>query len=430
MNKYFTQYFSRFLLLIVIAFSSGCGQSTTIDSPTLAPKLSQTLTPNPTNTPEPIHPEGIIFYSGFNILYSIDLEGQRSKVVLKPPHGSSYLIRNNSIYITLFSEKSKHNEVFRTNLDGTEQRQLTTDSVIQIFNIDQTNHYLVYNNQEVSLIVLDLLNLTSQVIAERNKNAKGDEWIFAKSWSPDGKQLIYERVLNPAADDICTLFVYNITTGTSVQLPPNADGACGANWSPNGKSILFTTYKDQEFEVGILNLENGDIDYVPVGAFSYYSGSWSRDRKQLLMALTDEQDQTYLYTFNWEDNSINLVLKIGHPQHPSYFAWSPDGNMVLYEQEELSYKHSLYLLDLKNKKLTNLYTLRGLDMRYDFWWRYSPTWSSDGRYFTYFTMSSSETDLQQDFILNIRDVHADGSLQIRVPGQDYAGIVSWTDTTK
>lgn len=52
MNKHVKQNILRFLILIVIAFSSGCTQSTIIDSPT--PTAVNTNTPQSSQTPAPV----------------------------------------------------------------------------------------------------------------------------------------------------------------------------------------------------------------------------------------------------------------------------------------------------------------------------------------------------------------------------------------
>jgi len=418
----------KLFLLTIFALTSSCAPLTAAPSPTATPAPSQTptatVTPSPTNTPEPIGPKGIIFYSDRDTLYSMDLESQKPKIVLQDV--SDYWITDHNIYATLFSKQSNGKEIFRTNLDGSEQQQLTTAGVIQIFNIDPTSRYLVYNNNKFSLVILDLLKDTSQVVAERNENVNGSEWIIANSWSPDGKKFIYGRVINPASDDICTPFIYDITTKLSTELSRVGAG-CGAMWSPDSQNILFTTFRDQQLQMGIFNLESATANYIPIGGRSFYSGAWSRDHEQFLMAVFDEQNQTYLYMFDWETVSVSLISKIGRLQHPLHFSWSPNGDMVLYEQEEpsLSYKHYLYWLDIKNKKITNLYTLLGLDAHFDYWWDYSPTWSPDGKYFAYFTMSSGEIDYEQDFVLNIESIETEGNIQIQVPRKGSSIRMFW-----
>ncbi|MBK9207092.1 MAG: PD40 domain-containing protein [Anaerolineales bacterium] len=313
--------------------------------------------------------------------------------------------------------------------DGSQPKQLTTGGATG-FNTDPNEQYLTYNTYDRALKILDIVKKTSELIA---KPSNYSEWVWAHSWSPDGKKLIYTRVINPANDNICSLFIYDVVTKKSTEL---MGVGCDANWSPDGKSILFTTkeegqifntHKDQQLQIGILNLEKGDISYVPVGAYSYYSGSWSRNGKQLLMAVIDEQKQTYLYVFNWKDSSVNLISKIGYLQWPIYYSWSPDGNMVLYEliESSLSYKHYLYLLDIKNKEITNLHTLLGLDTRFDYWWKYSPIWSPDGKYYAYFTMSSMETNYEQNFVLNIKSIESEGNIQFQVPRKGFSIRMLW-----
>ncbi len=243
MKKHFVKNISSFFLLMCIAVSSGCGPASIAASTTLTLIPSQTLIAttisNPTNTPEPIHPEGIIFYSDFNSIYSINLKSRKAKVLFDNSY--PYFVASNYIYVRLLSEKSKAYEIFRSNFDGTELQQITNDGASGIFNVDPFNRYLTYRNGQANLMMLNLYNNVSTFIAKPNKSTKGTEWLYADSWSPDGKNLIYDRMLNPGADDVCSLFIYNIQEEKSTGLLSNKNVGCPIAWSPDGRNIALVS---------------------------------------------------------------------------------------------------------------------------------------------------------------------------------------------
>lgn len=438
MKSRFVQNALRFILLIFIAFSSGCGQSTPVASPTLTPVPSQTPTetataiPNPTNTPEPIHPEGTIFYmvrEPFqDTIYSVELKSQQTKVALQFPDFSSYQILGNSIYVTLLSEKSQRFEIFRTNLDGSGKEQLTTLSkgVTNIFEMDPTHHYLIYNdrynNVQVSLRILDLQNKKSDIIAEPDKPHDNVEWFLAGPWSPDGKKLIYYKDISPGGGDICILFVYDVPEKKSIRLFPEGSSGCTANWSPNGKNIAFSSATFQPPIVYVLNLESNTLKRFPIkpeNPFGPYGLIWSLGGTKILFSTG-----RIVYLLNADSGNLEVIST--YPDFTHRFMSSPDRNMVLYEQNNRTENSILYLFNIEKKQTVKIYSQssilaqgKTLD-RID--WYYSTVWSPNGKYIAYFTTlepdNYSRTDPRPIF-LNVYSAETGGTVSFEVPASGH-----------
>ncbi|HEX2998331.1 MAG TPA: hypothetical protein VHP14_26130 [Anaerolineales bacterium] len=280
--------------------------------------------------------------------------------------------------------------------------------------MDPQKHYLVYNNRNVSLLILDLWNKKSQVIAERNKNAQGIELIFANSWSPDGKKLIYRRVLNPAADDICTLFVYDTDRKESIELSPAEKTGCFAAWSPEGENIALPGASG----IYIFNVQTTERYRIPFDNLTYLYLEdlfWSGNREKLFFSGNQK-----IYALDLNSHQLEVIAR--YSDRFNSFIPSPDKNMMLYEEEMRTSKTDLYLFDItkkNNKKIYSHESILSSGKTLDkINWRYSSVWSPDGEYFAYFTTSEPDNYSRKwtrPITLNIYGVETGNSVSFEVP---------------
>lgn len=433
-----------FCLVTVTVLASGCGAVTAVPLPTGTPIPSMTPTetatamPSPTNTPEPIHPEGAIFYmvrDGLqSTIYSVDLKSQRIKMVLQSPnYFLSYKIVGNSIYANISSEKSNHVEIFKMNLDGSGKEQLTIspNNVIETFDADPSHRFLIYNDKydgmQVYLRILDLQTNKSEIIAQPDQNGEY-AWFFGGTWSPDGKKLLYVKTTSPNVGDVCTNFAYDVAEKKSIELLPGKQVGCVAVWSPDGKNIALRSNGSQQADVYILNFESGALKQFSIGgedSWRLHGLTWSSDGKQLLFS-------TGKTIYLLDTNSGNLELISTYQNHIGISVSSPNKNMVLYELDNRTENNDLYLFDIANKATTKIYSQKNIFSfdglsRTD--WYFSSVWSPDGKYFAYFTTPEpdnySRINLRPIF-LNVYDIETGGTVSFEVPAYgDTVFITRW-----
>ena len=209
----------------------------------------------------------------------------------------------------------------------------------------------------------------------------------APRWSPDGKQIVFERWVNLADSQRKHLFIMN-ADGTNIrQLTPPISGIDGhASFSPDGNSILFSRIQPQigkdNNSIQVMNLESGAVkeiaeigvnrpDWSPDGQHIIFNpiSSFVAGGGNIWIMEADGDKQRELLT-----PPLNNELGIDRV----YARWSPDGKQVLFLQSEYDFKvvegigrriphaYRFFIYDLKSKKTQKLhipenYKTAGLD---------------------------------------------------------------------
>ena len=209
----------------------------------------------------------------------------------------------------------------------------------------------------------------------------------APRWSPDGKQIVFERWVNPHDSQRSHLFIMK-ADGTNIrQLTPPIWGSDGhASFSPDGNSILFSRIQHQigkdNNSIQIMNLESGAVkkiaeigvnfpDWSPDGQHIIFSpiSSFVAGGGTIWIMEADGDKQRELLTLPW-NNELGIDLGVAR--------WSPDGKQVLFHYSEhdfevidgigrrIPHAYRFFIYDLESKKTQRLqipehYKTAGLD---------------------------------------------------------------------
>jgi dipeptidyl aminopeptidase/acylaminoacyl peptidase len=163
-------------------------------------------------------------------------------------------------------------------------------------------------------------------------------------WSSDGEKVAYPLPAESAGDKLA-LVVHSDPEGAEATYPLDGQNLVLQQWSPDAKQILF--FLRPRFApapgISIFELPSGTSHLI--GEAGYYSGAnWSPDGKYIVYAYHNElgdQFQPELFLTNAQGTcSSNLID--GHGLGISQPLWSPDGKWIAF-----GWNGGIYLLDVE-----------------------------------------------------------------------------------
>jgi WD40 repeat protein len=100
-------------------------------------------------------------------------------------------------------------------------------------------------------------------------------------------------------------------------------------WSPDSRQIAFSASRAQSIdqtEIGVLDLESGEIRFITETAALETSPEWSPDGTQIAFTRIEEGSDN-IYTMNAESGEAVRLTDDGNSFLP---AWSPDGTQIAF----------------------------------------------------------------------------------------------------
>jgi len=133
--------------------------------------------------------------------------------------------------------------------------------------------------------------------------------------SPDGKQLLFtiDKADWKANRRIGHIYRINADGTGQVQLTFGERGESSPRWSPEGKSIAFTTRRDPDTtnQIYLLNVEGGEARRVTNHATAPGSLTWAPDGKSIYFVAADaksaeerERDRVFDDVYSFEENNF------------------------------------------------------------------------------------------------------------------------------
>ena len=165
-------------------------------------------------------------------------------------------------------------------------------------------------------------------------------------WSPDGKQIVFQRQVNPQDLIRRHIFLMN-ADGTNIRqltAPDNEDDWDPA-FSPDGTSIVFNREERKNnkstLSICVMDLVSGAIEHIANLGANF--PAWSPDGKKIVFSL--------IPTFGKSGGNLWIMDADGHKPHELlpplpkeplidrvYPRWSPNRQQVLYHQHEATFE--------------------------------------------------------------------------------------------
>jgi len=194
------------------------------------------------------------------------------------------------------------------------------------------------------------------------------ELAVAPAWSPDGRKLVYTSYRQGNPD----LYIYNLDSGKIRVLAafPGMNGA--ASWSPDGRSLAVTLSRDGNPEIYRIGSDGSGAKRLTKSRSVETSPTWTPDGRNLFF-ISDRYGGPNIYTMSAEGGPHNLVVRSGQNDDPSI---SPRGDRIAYTSSRGGGGFNIWAAGLDGGSPANLTSeLRGNSEH--------PSWAPDGRHIVF-----------------------------------------------
>ena len=241
---------------------------------------------------------------------------------------------------------------------------------------------------------------------------------FSPSWSPDGTLIAFESDRDDSRPRVCfpncnyNLYVMDANGSDQHRVTALPGAEWGADWSPDGQSLVFTAGEIGLESYGIykIDIDGGEPQPLLVDQFKNDAPDWSPDGAQIAFSSNRDgngaNEFADIFVMDADGGDVHKVVDTGLND---YFPdWAPDGaHIVFFAADWPSVRQDIYTVHADGSNLLNLTNTPGVVDE-------DPKWSPDGSRIIF------QTDRDGNFEIYI--MNSDGSQPqnlTRHPGRDY-----------
>ena len=223
------------------------------------------------------------------------------------------------------------------------------------------------------------------------------------SWSPDGTKIAFTSRRNNNAE----IYIMNTDGSDQTRLTDEPTNDFSASWSPDGSRIVFVSSRDGNQEVYSMNADGSDQSRLTNEPAGDYSPSWSPDGSRIVFH-SNRDGNFEIYTMITDgSNQSRLTNEPAGDYSPS---WSPDGQKIAFGSIRDG-NQEIYVMNADGSNQTRLTDNPAVDG--------GLSWSPDGNRIAF---SSNRDGNMEIFTMNIDSSNL--TKLTNVPGVDFSP--SWS----
>ena len=186
-------------------------------------------------------------------------------------------------------------------------------------------------------------------------------------WSPDGKKILYTSYKKGWP----CLHMLDLRSGRDTVVSDRRGINIGGRFSPDGSKIALTLSIDGSPELYLLETSTGGIRRLTKNYGIDVSPAWSPDGTKIAF-VSDMAGNPHIYVIDPEGNNLRRLTYEG--KYNASPAWSPDGRFIAFARMADGKGFDIWVMRSDGTHQTRL-TYEGTNK--------SPMWSPDGRYITF-----------------------------------------------
>ncbi len=229
---------------------------------------------------------------------------------------------------------------------------------------------------------------------------------YMPAWSPDQRSIVYTSYKKGNAD----LFIRNIYEGTEIIVATKGTNFSGA-FAPDGKKVAFCSSLSEEgnAEIYVLDLKSMKTRRLTYNSATETAPSWSPTGREIAFT-TDRlgSGAPQIYIMDAEGTNVRKV-SFGGNYHDAP-SWSPTGDRIVFVSR-VNNIFDLYVLNLRTNQIAKLTESNARNE--------TPSWSPDGRHIVFSSNLSGS--------IQIYSIDYDGANRKRLTNLGQNKLPNWTN---
>ncbi len=169
------------------------------------------------------------------------------------------------------------------------------------------------------------------------------------AWSPDGASLVFTSYMRNNPD----LYVVNAAGGRPKRLSKHRGMNTGASWSPDGSKIALTLSKDENPEIYIIESQSGKIlTRLTRNRYIDISPVWSPNGREIAF-VSDREGSPQIFVMNTDGTNQRRVSMNGNYNTTPVWSPRPKTRMVAYTTRDRG-QFDIVTLDLDSNQMVRI----------------------------------------------------------------------------